>query len=213
MPRGKPFRTDEERAEGQRERARRWRAKHPEKAHAIVNAGAARRRQRRRSGEDPNAEAILKALREYQARWRREQRAHRTAGALRTAERKRTPAYRAKTNAAKTNPKHHAKQRLVRNRYLAKPESQIKEAARRAVNAAIQRGDLVRPQDCSRCGCTPPRGRDGRSLIRADHYMGYAPEYHLTIQWICTTCDGDLERERRKAPPADPATTEEASTP
>lgn len=141
-------------------------------------------------------QANLSATREYDAAWKRQARANQTEYADDTRTRKRSPAYRSKTNDARAKPANREAQRKIRQRYSANPQNRTKEIARTAVNKAIHAGHLTRPESCDLCSRVPGRGRDGRSLIRADHYMGYAPEHHLTIQWVCTTCDGALERER-----------------
>jgi hypothetical protein len=61
----------------------------------------------------------------------------------------------------------------------------VKRRAQRAVQAAVRRGDLVRPERCERCKCVPPRDRDGRSTIVADH-EDYAKPFDVT--WLCHEC-------------------------
>lgn len=61
-----------------------------------------------------------------------------------------------------------------------------RRAAYRLVRAALVRGDLVRPDQCSCCGLAPRRGRDGRSLIQAHHHAGY--DRPLDVQWLCVDC-------------------------
>lgn len=57
-----------------------------------------------------------------------------------------------------------------------------------AVKSAIRRGILIRPETCQRCGCRPGLTKRGRSKIEAHHYKGYAPEHHLTVEFLCSKC-------------------------
>lgn len=57
--------------------------------------------------------------------------------------------------------------------------------ARRMVHNAIRRGDLVRPDACSRCGRTGTTA-DGRAFVHAHHHLGY--DFPLEIEWLCGRC-------------------------
>ena len=81
--------------------------------------------------------------------------------------------------------------------YRTTSEGRLKERARSAVNMAIQRGDLVRPEECSRCEKKPGKARDGRSLIRAHHHNGYDKAHWLDVEWVCASCDMKKEGEER----------------
>lgn len=61
-----------------------------------------------------------------------------------------------------------------------------KERARAAIKRAIQRGALVRPEVCQRCGALDRKRVDGRSAIHAHHHRGY--EHPLDVEWLCPTC-------------------------
>ena len=89
----------------------------------------------------------------------------------------------------------HTRRAVARNQY-AKPSNKQKNIARNRISKALQRGKIIRPSLCERCNEAPGRGRDGRSLLQADHYAGYAPEHYLTIQWLCHDCDREMEMER-----------------
>lgn len=62
-------------------------------------------------------------------------------------------------------------------------------AARRAVQSAVASGRLVRPSKCSRC----PNG----GPVQAHHFMGYEPEHHLDVLWLCRTCHSFAPRQAR----------------
>jgi len=72
-----------------------------------------------------------------------------------------------------------------------------KNKARGFVHRAIASGKIERPKGCERCGCEPSRGKDGRSLIKADHHHGYDVLHHLDVWWICSNCDHEVEKLRR----------------
>jgi len=90
----------------------------------------------------------------------------------------------------------HTKRADARNQY-AKPSNKQKNIARNRVSKALQTGKLERPPLCERCNEIPGEGIDGRSLLQADHYMGYSQKHYLTIQWLCHDCDRELEMERK----------------
>lgn len=83
-----------------------------------------------------------------------------------------------------------AKWREVRRRHRQTERFRLAEAARRsrspekvtarsAVNNALKSGRLTKPTSCERCGERRPQ---------AHHYLGYAPEHHLAVRWLCTWC-------------------------
>lgn len=51
--------------------------------------------------------------------------------------------------------------------------------ARRQLNNAVRRGDVVRPEQCQHCGFTGP-------------VEGHHPDYSkpLDVEWLCTLCHG-----------------------
>jgi hypothetical protein len=128
---------------------------------------------------------------------KKEQRVENTAYAERQRARKRRQDIKEKRNATRRTPEARRKQQAYQQVYRKREHAQLRARARVAVQHAIARGDLVRPSICEDCGSTPGRAADGRSLIRADHFMGYDKTNYLNVQWVCTTCDGSRERERR----------------
>lgn len=74
----------------------------------------------------------------------------------------------------------HAAKTASRKRY---PE---KEKARTTLNAAVQRGLIVKPDNCTRCD-QPASGR----RMQAHH-----PDYlqPLAVTWLCSLCHGKLHR-------------------
>jgi hypothetical protein len=53
--------------------------------------------------------------------------------------------------------------------------------AMRAVQSALRSGELVRPNNCERCGkrCKP-----------IAHHNSYEPEKWLDVEWLCRSCHG-----------------------
>lgn len=71
-----------------------------------------------------------------------------------------------------------------RGAFRAVPERE-KARAKNAVAAAIRRGDLVRPDVCSRC---PARGRTGLGAVWSiqAHHGDYSRP--LDVVWLCSDC-------------------------
>ena len=46
---------------------------------------------------------------------------------------------------------------------------------------ARKKGILVKPDSCEKCG-------KQSDTIHAHHYLGYAPEHRLDVQWLCVEC-------------------------
>ena len=61
-----------------------------------------------------------------------------------------------------------------------------KNAAHGAVYMALKFGCLSRPEKCSRCSTA------GR--IEGHHHLGYAPENHLDVVWLCKRCHTKADR-------------------
>lgn len=61
--------------------------------------------------------------------------------------------------------------------------------ARLQVLRAVKRGDLVKPSECSECGCGP---LDRRKI------QGHHPDYDkpLEVEWLCQDCHYDKHRGR-----------------
>lgn len=57
--------------------------------------------------------------------------------------------------------------------------------AYKIVRAAIRRGDLVRPDQCSKCLSIPEPASDGRSNIQG-HHADYSKP--LDVEWLCAKC-------------------------
>jgi hypothetical protein len=66
--------------------------------------------------------------------------------------------------------------------YLAAQRLQNPERirARQAIAALIRRGMITRPHCCATCG--------HQSRLDAHHYLGYAVEHWLSVQWLCRIC-------------------------
>jgi hypothetical protein len=73
-----------------------------------------------------------------------------------------------------------------------------KRRAQRLVQGAVRRGELVRPERCEHCDAVPPRDRDGRLGIVADHADYSRP---LDVQWLCRGCHAEIHLERGDAVP------------
>lgn len=74
--------------------------------------------------------------------------------------------------------------KYIRKYYWSLPEDIRK--ARYYVHNAVRDGRLIKPKKCEECN-KKDRGI-GRSMIEAHHYMGYEPQYRLTVKWLCTDC-------------------------
>lgn len=68
-------------------------------------------------------------------------------------------------------------------RYHTEPDVRARFLAVSAVGHALARGELVKPDRCSKCGAEA----SGRNL-HAHHHKGYAEEHRLTVEWLCRTC-------------------------
>jgi len=64
----------------------------------------------------------------------------------------------------------------------------LRMGARRAVQRAVERGELLKPDLCEGCGDpTPPEALHGH------HHKGYARSHWLDVRWVCVRCHVDLE--------------------
>lgn len=75
-----------------------------------------------------------------------------------------------------------------------------KMKARRKVQYAVRKGTLVPGTHCKDCG--KKGGMVGtrkkmRELL-ADHYLGYEPEHHLHVEWVCRRCSKFRDVQRAK---------------
>jgi hypothetical protein len=78
----------------------------------------------------------------------------------------------------------HAPKSKRNMRYAARHPEAV--AAHRAVERALAAGRLVRPEECECCGA--PGDDPVVGAIEAHHHLGYAPEHHLDVQWLCRLC-------------------------
>jgi hypothetical protein len=69
--------------------------------------------------------------------------------------------------------------------------------ASKAVEVAIDNGELRVPPGCARCGIDPGMDKLGRRKMRAVHIHGYAPEHHLDVEFMCPTCVNRLTKVER----------------
>ena len=65
-------------------------------------------------------------------------------------------------------------------------KSRIAQRAHTAVNDAIRRGKLVRPEICQDCKQPGHQFKDGRAAIQAHHHKGY--DHPLDVMWLCMQC-------------------------
>lgn len=114
-----------------------------------------------------------------------------TPYAQRVRETKRSERAKIRRRELRQRPEQKEKERLYMSEYRKRPDVITKNKARYAANIAIQRGIIKRPNNCENCGTEDIPLRDGRSGLRADHYLGYAEENYLKVKFICLKCDGN----------------------
>jgi hypothetical protein len=78
----------------------------------------------------------------------------------------------------------YAKRQRKRGENLGE-DRRLKQTARKRVYMAIERGELVRPDQCEDCGGPGREYRDGRAGIHA-HHDNY--EKALEVRWLCGDC-------------------------
>jgi len=61
----------------------------------------------------------------------------------------------------------------------------FQDRARRVTRTAINRGILVRPCRCQKCGKLPSPRKDGKSAIQC-HHPDYSDPLH--VEWLCSPC-------------------------
>lgn len=59
------------------------------------------------------------------------------------------------------------------------------DRAKNLVRNALKRGELTRPDTCSKCGDKPAPAKDGRSRIHGHHHDYSKP---LEVEWLCAKC-------------------------
>lgn len=69
--------------------------------------------------------------------------------------------------------------------------SRAQSRAYRAVQRAIARGDLIKPDCCEACGGL---GSEIAGGLEAHHYLGYAREHYLDVQWLCVPHHREADR-------------------
>ena len=126
----------------------------------------------------------------YDRERKQEQRKLNTPYAQRVRESKRTKRVKDRRNELRQRVEQKEKERLYVIEYRKRPHVIAKNKARYAANAAIMKGIIKRPNNCELCGTKDEPLRDGRSGLRADHYLGYEKENHLKVKFICVDCDG-----------------------
>lgn len=98
---------------------------------------------------------------------------------------------------------------LARARYVPKPRPMPgrsfvpardgdRDQARRRVNHFVECGLIPHPNSlrCHDCG---HQWKPGERRHEYDHYLGYAPENHESVQAVCTQCHAQREMRRRRA--------------
>ena len=63
--------------------------------------------------------------------------------------------------------------------------TKAKDRAQNLVEKAVQKGVLVRPTHCSKCGKVPRPYKDGRGAVQAHHDDYTKP---LEVRWLCKSC-------------------------
>jgi len=53
-------------------------------------------------------------------------------------------------------------------------------AARRFLNAEIQRGNIIKPDACEACGT--------KANLRGHHHRGYDQQFWVDVVWLCGSC-------------------------
>ena len=67
--------------------------------------------------------------------------------------------------------------------------------ARRRINYFVELGLFAHPNTLPCADCNH-EWRDGERRHEYDHYLGYAPEHHETVQAVCSTCHHKREAAR-----------------
>jgi len=133
----------------------------------------------------------------YDRERKQEQRKLNTPYAKRVRESKRTESAKNRRKELRERLESKEKERLYAIEYRKRPEVKAKNKARESVKAALANGLLVRPDKCVVCNEKDLRLKDGRSALRADHYLGYDKTNYLNVKFICTSCDGKQLRKDR----------------
>lgn len=71
---------------------------------------------------------------------------------------------------------------ISRKMYIKR--SPEKRAAHIILGSAVRRGDITKPDKCSRCGCKPTKSRN----LHGHHHDYYKP---LDVEWLCVWCHAE----------------------
>lgn len=74
--------------------------------------------------------------------------------------------------------------------------SRLQARAHSAVQRALSRGEIAKPDHCEVCNRLEQEVAGG---FEAHHYLGYAREHYLDIQWLCIPCHREAELLIREA--------------
>jgi len=127
---------------------------------------------------------------EYQNNWKKEQIINNTDYAKRQRIYKNSDDFKNRRKELRLRKEAKEKQMLYQREYRQKPEVKIKNKARQAVRFALEKNILKRPDQCEICNKKDIPLTDGRSSLRADHYLGYETINYLKVIFICVECDG-----------------------
>ena len=113
-----------------------------------------------------------------------------TAYAQRVRQSKRSERVKLRRNELRADPERKEKERIYALEYRRRPEVKLKNNARYSVCYALSKGIIKRPLNCEICNCVDVPLKDGRSGLRADHYLGYEKGNWLKVKFVCLSCDG-----------------------
>ena len=82
-----------------------------------------------------------------------------------------------------------------RGRRFVAPRDEDKKQARRRVNHLVDLGLLPNPNSLMCADCGHPQGNESQRH-EYDHYLGYAAEYHESVEAVCSKCHHKRERMR-----------------
>ena len=128
--------------------------------------------------------------RKYDRERKQKERRLNTPYAQRVRKSKQSEKVKARRQELRQRPEQKEKERIYIAEYRKRPEVIAKNKARYALNNAIIKGIINRPDHCEICGKKDVPLRDGRTGLRADHYLSYEKENYLNVKFICIDCDG-----------------------
>ena len=127
---------------------------------------------------------------EYIKNWKKEQRECDSEYAQRVRDSKNSDETKKRRKELRQRKESKEKEMLYQREYRQRPEVKAKNKARHAVKAALINGILKRPKKCQICNNVDKPLKDGRTGLRADHYLGYEKDNYLNVKFICVKCDG-----------------------